>query len=131
MRDLVELDDPIGWLKAQPAKPLMTLQDAVATNALQAPNDLQAVKACGVTFARSMIERVIEEKAAGNPDLAETMRAKVTALGEYHVYASWRAGRSCRSRCRTGRAMRPSPTDGACIHNSGRATSRELDAHWR
>ena len=80
MRDLLELDDPVGWLTTQPARPLMSLQDAVATNALQAPNDLQAVKACGVTFARSMIERVIEEKAAGNPDLAETMRGKVTAL---------------------------------------------------
>ena len=80
MRDLLELDDPVGWLTTQSARPLMSLQDAVATNALQAPNDLQAVKACGVTFARSMIERVIEEKAAGNPDLAETMRKKVTAL---------------------------------------------------
>jgi fumarylacetoacetate (FAA) hydrolase family protein len=27
-----------------------------------APCDLQAVKACGVTFASSMVERVIEEK---------------------------------------------------------------------
>ena len=80
MRDLLELDDPVGWLTTQSARPLMSLQDAVVTNALQAPNDLQAVKACGVTFARSMIERVIEEKAAGNPDLAETMRKKVTAL---------------------------------------------------
>ncbi|MDB5552394.1 MAG: fumarylacetoacetate hydrolase [Rhizobium sp.] len=80
MRDLLELDDPVGWLARQPAKPVMSLQDAVATNVFQAPNDLQAVKACGVTFARSMIERVIEEKAAGNPDLAETMRKKVTAL---------------------------------------------------
>jgi fumarylacetoacetate (FAA) hydrolase family protein len=80
MRDFLELDDPVAWLNSQPARPLMALQDAVATKALQAPNDLQAVKACGVTFARSMIERVIEEKAAGNPDLAETMRKKVTAL---------------------------------------------------
>ena len=47
---------------------------------LLAPCDLQAVKACGVTFARSMIERVIEEKAAGNPALAETMRARVTGI---------------------------------------------------
>jgi len=80
MRDLLERDDPVGWLFSQPAKALMSLQDAAATHALLAPNDLQAVKACGVTFARSMIERVIEEKAAGNPDLAETMRKKVTAL---------------------------------------------------
>ncbi|GAA4185787.1 hypothetical protein GCM10023069_68810 [Shinella granuli] len=47
---------------------------------LLAPCDLQAVKACGVTFARSMIERVIEEKAAGNPALAEKVRGRVTAI---------------------------------------------------
>jgi hypothetical protein len=34
---------------------------------LLAPNDLQAVKAAGVTFAKSMVERVIEERAAGDP----------------------------------------------------------------
>ena len=44
---------------------------------LLAPNDLQAVKACGVTFARSMVERVIEERAAGNPARAAEIRARV------------------------------------------------------
>jgi fumarylacetoacetate (FAA) hydrolase family protein len=38
------------------------------------PCDLQVVKACGVTFAVSMIERVIEEQAGGNPIKAETVR---------------------------------------------------------
>ncbi|WP_343229016.1 fumarylacetoacetate hydrolase family protein [Rhizobium setariae] len=80
MRDLLESNDPVAWLKAQPSKPLMSLHDAVSSGALLAPCDLQAVKACGVTFARSMIERVIEEKAAGNPGLAEKMREKVMAL---------------------------------------------------
>jgi fumarylacetoacetate (FAA) hydrolase family protein len=47
---------------------------------LLAPCDLQAVKACGVTFARSMIELVIEEKAAGDPALADKMRGRVTAI---------------------------------------------------
>ncbi|MCM8535914.1 MAG: fumarylacetoacetate hydrolase family protein [Lentisphaeraceae bacterium] len=41
---------------------------------LLAPCDLQAVKACGVTFASSLIERVIEEKAGGNPHAAEQIR---------------------------------------------------------
>jgi fumarylacetoacetate (FAA) hydrolase family protein len=46
---------------------------------LLAPCDLQAIKACGVTFARSMIERVIEERAAGDPSRAEAIRARVAA----------------------------------------------------
>ncbi|MFN0115278.1 MAG: fumarylacetoacetate hydrolase family protein [Paracoccaceae bacterium] len=44
---------------------------------LLAPCDLQAVKACGVTFARSMIERVIEERAAGDAGRAAAIRARV------------------------------------------------------
>jgi fumarylacetoacetate (FAA) hydrolase family protein len=80
MRDLLEMADPVGWLNAQAGKPLFSLADAIADGLLLAPCDLQAVKACGVTFARSMIERVIEEKAAGNPALQEKMREKVTAL---------------------------------------------------
>ena len=35
---------------------------------LLAPCDLQAIKASGVTFVASMLERVIEERARGNPD---------------------------------------------------------------
>jgi fumarylacetoacetate (FAA) hydrolase family protein len=80
MRDLLEMDDPVAWLRAQAGTPLMTLEEAITQGALLAPNDLQAVKACGVTFARSMIERVIEEKAAGNPALADKIRARVVAL---------------------------------------------------
>ena len=41
---------------------------------LLAPVDLQAVKACGVTFAQSMLERVIEEKAKGDPSAAQGIR---------------------------------------------------------
>src|SRR6202012_3859711 len=37
---------------------------------LLAPIDLQAIKACGVTFAVSAIERVIEEAARGDMDAA-------------------------------------------------------------
>ena len=47
---------------------------------LLAPADLHAIKACGVTFAQSMIERVIEEKAAGNPDRAAAIRERVSTL---------------------------------------------------
>jgi fumarylacetoacetate (FAA) hydrolase family protein len=42
---------------------------------LLAPTDLQSVKAAGVTFAASLIERVIEERAKGDPAKAEAIRA--------------------------------------------------------
>lgn len=41
------------------------------------PVDLQAVKAAGVTFAVSMLERVIEERARGNAEEADRVRAQV------------------------------------------------------
>ena len=47
---------------------------------LLAPIDLQAIKAAGVTFAVSMIERVIEERARGNPDSAAAIRETVNKL---------------------------------------------------
>jgi fumarylacetoacetate (FAA) hydrolase family protein len=47
---------------------------------LLAPTDLQVLKAAGVTFAVSMLERVIEERARGNPDAAAAIRAEVTKL---------------------------------------------------
>jgi fumarylacetoacetate (FAA) hydrolase family protein len=42
---------------------------------LLAPVDLQCVKAAGVTFAVSAVERVIEERARGDADKAEAIRA--------------------------------------------------------
>jgi fumarylacetoacetate (FAA) hydrolase family protein len=47
---------------------------------LLAPVDLQVLKAAGVTFAISMLERVIEERARGNPASAEAIRTEVTRL---------------------------------------------------
>lgn len=90
MRDLLEKGDPAAIARAAPCESLDTL-DAVLEASIEgagdlsrlgllAPCDLQAVKACGVTFARSMIERVIEEKAAGNPAVAEKVRGRVTAI---------------------------------------------------
>ncbi len=43
-----------------------------------APCDLQAVKAAGVTFADSMLERVIESKAKGDPSRQDALRAELT-----------------------------------------------------
>ena len=47
---------------------------------LLAPIDLQAIKAAGVTFAISMLERVIEERARGDLTAAAAIRAEVTRL---------------------------------------------------
>ncbi len=41
---------------------------------LLAPCDIQAIKACGVTFAVSLLERVIEEQAGGDPKRAAELR---------------------------------------------------------
>ena len=87
---LLELDDPVAYLDDSPGTPLGNLQELAASGPsemvsgavphLLAPCDLQAIKACGVTFAKSMVERVIEERAAGDPGRAESIRAAVGAI---------------------------------------------------
>ncbi|MFN3553359.1 MAG: fumarylacetoacetate hydrolase family protein [Novosphingobium meiothermophilum] len=46
---------------------------------LLSPIDLQCVKACGVTFALSAIERVIEERARGDASAAAAIREELEA----------------------------------------------------
>ena len=86
-RDIFELADPAGFVKDAPGEPIGEA-DKLAFNAnegfrsdkqpwLLAPCDLQVIKACGVTFAGSMIERVIEERAEGDPDRAEEIRSRI------------------------------------------------------
>ena len=70
--DLLAADDPAAALRAAPGEDLGPLE---ARDSLLAPVDLQAVKACGVTFAASMLERVIEEQARGDPAAAEGVRS--------------------------------------------------------
>ncbi|MGO6852889.1 fumarylacetoacetate hydrolase family protein [Rhizobium beringeri] len=86
---LLERQDAAAFVRAASGKAVGSLADieANSTGALDqtrpyllAPVDLQAVKACGVTFAQSMIERVIEEKAAGNPERAASIRERVSTL---------------------------------------------------
>ena len=85
-RDVLELADPVGHVATAPGENLGALATLIQTEAtpdsthLIAPADLQAVKACGVTFARSMIERVIEERAGGNPARAAEIRARVVGV---------------------------------------------------
>ncbi len=88
MRDLLERPDPADLARSLPGEDIGPLADLLAASIeaggdvtrLLAPSDLQAVKACGVTFARSMIERVIEERAGGDPARAEAIRARVLAV---------------------------------------------------
>jgi fumarylacetoacetate (FAA) hydrolase family protein len=66
-----------------PVQELLTQTHAVRASGKQyllAPCDLQAIKACGVTFAVSLIERVIEEEAGGDRDKAASVRENITAL---------------------------------------------------
>jgi fumarylacetoacetate (FAA) hydrolase family protein len=87
---LLELDDLASALRATRGVSLGPLDawlqstrthgpDA-AQRHLLAPNDLQVVKAAGVTFAESMVERVIEEQARGDAAKAEGVRRQVVAL---------------------------------------------------
>lgn len=92
MQALLERADAAAWLHRTTGEKIGTLADVVAgsgegagDNALHllSPADLQAVKASGVTFAESMVERVIEEQAAGNADRAQAIRIKVQgAIGD-------------------------------------------------
>lgn len=89
---LFELDDPVGLVRQalrDNDAPRIAALDAALANSdearrdpelpwLLAPCDLQAVKASGVTFVASLLERVIEEQARGDASRAEAIRA---ALG--------------------------------------------------
>ncbi len=87
MRDLCEADDPASIVNSAPGERIGALAEVLANTPealrdqtqpwLLAPIDLQAVKAAGVTFPRSMLERVIEEQAKGAPEKAQAIRATV------------------------------------------------------
>ncbi len=83
-------DDPIGAIRRAGAPAPLDVSAALA-NAhhaardpakpwLLAPVDLQVIKAAGVTYVRSMLERVIEERCRGDASLADSVRAEVRAI---------------------------------------------------
>ncbi|MFL6580783.1 MAG: fumarylacetoacetate hydrolase family protein [Burkholderiales bacterium] len=91
--ELLNLQDPVkvardavlsGW-----ARPIGTVADLIenshadrrttAKPYLLAPCDLQALRACGVTFVSSMLERVIEEHAKGDLEKADEIRGSIGA----------------------------------------------------
>jgi fumarylacetoacetate (FAA) hydrolase family protein len=85
--DLFERDDFLSIVRDSAGEDLgeaaQLVQDAAAGQAgagairLLAPCDLQSIKACGVTFAVSLLERVIEEQAKGDPARAAALRQQL------------------------------------------------------
>ena len=86
--DLFEREDVVQFARTVAGEALGSVEKLVEANLgavqedaprLLAPNDVQAIKACGVTFAVSLIERVIEEQAGGDPAKAEEVRGTIAA----------------------------------------------------
>lgn len=90
MTDLLESPDPARAVKAALGGrqwPLIailrnSLDEAGGGPRLLAPVDLSVLKAAGVTFAKSLMERLIEERAGGDPQKADELRTGLeTAIG--------------------------------------------------
>ena len=91
VRDICEIDDPAALcahrqgpvdrhrLTISPRNSFEAGRDPGKPHFLS-PIDLQAVKASGVTFVVSLLERVIEEQARGNPEKADAIRADIATL---------------------------------------------------
>ncbi|MEV0216452.1 fumarylacetoacetate hydrolase family protein [Micromonospora sp. NPDC050695] len=89
VRDICELPDPAATVAALDGRPVGSVEEVLANTGaatrdhtrpwLLAPVDLQALKAAGVTFPVSMIERVIEERARGDLALAADLRGRMLA----------------------------------------------------
>jgi fumarylacetoacetate (FAA) hydrolase family protein len=84
--DLFERADLLDVVRNAPGEPLGDVRTLIEQSLqasqpiLLAPCDLQAIKACGVTFAVSLLERVIEEQAGGDPAKAQDVRNDITRL---------------------------------------------------
>jgi fumarylacetoacetate (FAA) hydrolase family protein len=90
VRDICEMNDPAGYVRGARGEAIGSVE-AVAANSFEAarvatepfllsPVDLQAVKASGVTFVVSLLERVIEEQARGSAEAADAIRADIATL---------------------------------------------------
>lgn len=88
MADLLERDDLQAVVEQAEGPLLCSVEELIENSQLSqpqapyllAPCDVQAVKACGVTFAVSLLERVIEEQAGGDPARAVELRDDLQAL---------------------------------------------------
>ena len=86
MTSLLERDDAVQRVRQAPGQRIGLLDELLTNTAsgrcaskvhLLARCDLQVVKAAGVTFATSLLERVIEERSGGDPRKAEAIRGDV------------------------------------------------------
>ncbi|EJL03465.1 MULTISPECIES: fumarylacetoacetate hydrolase family protein [Pseudomonas] len=89
LSDLLETESPLAAVEQTPGTFITTVEALLANTgagadpskpSLLPPLDLQVIKAAGVTFAASMIERVIEEKAGGDAAKSEAVRASVRSV---------------------------------------------------
>ncbi|MEJ1158050.1 fumarylacetoacetate hydrolase family protein [Prosthecomicrobium sp. N25] len=90
VRDLAEQPDPAAVVAAAAGERVGPVADILANSDedrrdpsrpwFLAPIDLQAVKAAGVTFVISLLERVIEEQARGAPEKAASTRAAIDKI---------------------------------------------------
>ncbi|GDY34256.1 fumarylacetoacetate hydrolase family protein [Acidovorax sp. NB1] len=90
MSTLLDTLAPADAVRTATGQYLCSVQDLLANSQpgardgtrpwLLAPCDLQVVKAAGVTFAASLIERVIEEQARGDASRAQGLRSQVIGL---------------------------------------------------
>ena len=87
---LLEMVDPVGTVREYGGPHIANTASVLANSAQDrrdpgepwflAPCDLQAIKAAGVTFVASMLERVIEEQARGDATRAEAVRRSVVGV---------------------------------------------------
>jgi len=85
--DLLDRPDALPFARSAAGEslgPVQALLDASlktekAAVTLLAPNDVQAIKACGVTFAVSLLERVLEEQTHGDAEKASAFRERLQA----------------------------------------------------
>ena len=90
MSTLLDASDPAAAVRTTAGTRICSVEALLANSLpgardealpwLLAPCDLQVVKAAGVTFATSMIERGIEEQARGDASRALALRSQVVAL---------------------------------------------------
>lgn len=86
--ELCNLADPVAALRRTPGIRVGAVEELLAASAhdragpqvahFLAPCDLQSIKAAGVTFVRSLLERVVEEQARGDFSRADEIRARIS-----------------------------------------------------
>ena len=88
MTDLLESPDPVAAVRAASGTRSWPLDEILANSLgepsaspyLLAPVDLSVLKASGVTFATSLLERLIEERAGGDSEQADAIRGELEQL---------------------------------------------------